>query len=70
MDELTEPGSALGAGPLRGFKDFYQYAATTRIATSQWSYRTALRTLVVLLFLQQPNPFRNLVPNDFVNCLA
>ncbi|MEA2332927.1 MAG: hypothetical protein QOH58_3065 [Thermoleophilaceae bacterium] len=26
-----EAGSALEAGPLRGFKDFYQYAATTRI---------------------------------------
>jgi alcohol dehydrogenase class IV len=26
-----EAGSALDAGPLRGFKDFYQYASTTRI---------------------------------------
>ena len=26
-----EAGSALDAAPLRGFKDFYQYAATTRI---------------------------------------
>ena len=26
-----EAGSALGAAPLRGFKDFYQYASTTRI---------------------------------------
>jgi alcohol dehydrogenase class IV len=26
-----EAGSALGAGPLRGFKDFYQYASPTRV---------------------------------------
>ena len=26
-----EAGSALGPTPLRGFKDFYQYAATTRV---------------------------------------
>ena len=28
---LHEAGSALDAAPLRGFKDFYQYASTTRI---------------------------------------
>jgi alcohol dehydrogenase class IV len=27
----SEAGSALDAAPLRGFKDFYQYAATTRV---------------------------------------
>jgi alcohol dehydrogenase len=26
-----EAGSALGPTPLRGFKDFYQYASTTRV---------------------------------------
>ncbi len=31
MDELSGPGSALGAGPLSGFKDFYQYASPTRV---------------------------------------
>ncbi|HLM08875.1 MAG TPA: iron-containing alcohol dehydrogenase, partial [Thermoleophilaceae bacterium] len=28
---MEEAGSALDAAPLRGFKDFYQYAATTRV---------------------------------------
>ena len=28
---LMEAGSALGPTPLRGFKDFYQYASTTRV---------------------------------------
>jgi alcohol dehydrogenase class IV len=28
---VTEGGSALEAGPLRGFKDFYQYASSTRV---------------------------------------
>jgi alcohol dehydrogenase class IV len=30
-----EAGSALDAAPLRGFKDFYQYAATTRIVAGR-----------------------------------
>jgi alcohol dehydrogenase class IV len=28
---VTDAGSALGPAPLRGFKDFYQYASTTRV---------------------------------------
>ena len=28
---MTEAGSALNRAPLRGFKDFYQYASTTRV---------------------------------------
>jgi alcohol dehydrogenase class IV len=28
---VNDAGSALEAGPLRGFKDFYQYASTTRV---------------------------------------
>ncbi len=28
---MSDAGSALEAGPLRGFKDFYQYASTTRV---------------------------------------
>jgi alcohol dehydrogenase len=28
---VSDAGSALEAGPLRGFKDFYQYASTTRV---------------------------------------
>ena len=31
MADFEEAGSALGAGPLSGFKDFYQYVATTRV---------------------------------------